>query len=163
MAGYLDHYGAGEDKRENFIRNSILVALLAIIVLALSLYLFRTFPEIRTAKAFLNKVRAHDYTGAYVAWGCSTACEGYPYEKFLEDWGPRSEGAGNAILRITDSENCGNGVMLNVSVSPARQEKLFVEKGSKGLSFSPVPVCPGKGSWSIMIHRTVGKLRWIFY
>jgi hypothetical protein len=163
MAGYLDQYGAGEDKRENFIRNSILVAVLAIAVLALTLYLFRTFPETRTTKAFLNLIRAHDYTSAYTAWGCATPCPGYAYDKFLEDWGPKSEGASDPVLRITDSENCGNGVMVTVDVSHGRQEKLFVEKGSKALSFSPVPVCPGKGPWSIMVHRTVGKLRWIFY
>lgn len=163
MAGYLDQYGAGEEKRENFIRNSVLVALLAIAVLALALYLFRTFPETRTTKAFLNKLRAHDYAGAYVSWGCAMPCQGYAYDKFLEDWGPKSEGAGNLVLRITDSESCGNGVMETVEVGGERQEKLFVEKGTKALSFSPLPKCPGKGPWSIMVHRTVGRLRWIFY
>jgi hypothetical protein len=163
MSGYLDQYGAGEEKRENFIRNTILMALLAIVVLALGYYLFRTFPETRSTKAFLNRLRARDYTGAYTAWGCATPCQGYDYNKFLEDWGPKSEGANNPVLRVTDSENCGNGVMVSVKVSPGREENLFVEKGTAGLSFSPVPVCPGKGPWSIMIHRTIGKLRWVFY
>jgi hypothetical protein len=163
MAGYLDQYGAGEDKRENFIRNTIITAVLAIVVLALGVYLFRTFPETRTAKHFLNQLRDHNYTAAYTSWGCASPCPGYAYDKFLEDWGPKSEGASNPILKIADTESCGNGVMVTVKVSPSREEKLFVEKGSKSLSFSPVPTCPGKGPWSIMIHRTVGRLRWIFY
>lgn len=163
MAGYLDQYGAGEEKRENFIRNSALVVVLSIVVLAVGVYLFRTFPEVRTTKAFLNRLRARDYTGAYTAWGCGTPCQGYAYDKFLEDWGPKSQGADSPILRITDSENCGSGVMVSVEVSQGRMEKLFVEKGSRAMSFSPVQTCPGKGPWSIMVHRTLGKLRFVFF
>lgn len=163
--GYLEDYGAGEEKRENLIRNSILIAVAAIALGAILIYLFRTYPEARAAKQFLNALKARDYAAAYRDWGCDAShpCPDYPMNKFLEDWGPGSKGAGSSDIHISDTESCGNGVMVTAQIGPDRQEKLFVQKGSTAVSFSPLPVCPGKGAWAIMIHRTLGKLRAIFY
>jgi hypothetical protein len=46
-----------------------------------------------------------------------------------------------------------------VAVNASRQEVLWVDKTNDAISFAPYPVCPHKSSFSIMIHRTVGKLR----
>lgn len=164
MANYLDQYGAGEAKRENLVRNVILIGLSAVILGALVIYLFHTFHEVRVAKHFLSLVRDKNYPAAYQAWGCSSpqACPGYSYDKFLEDWGPKSP-AGDSVPRITDSEGCGSGVLLSVEVNPSDMAKLWVEKNGDSLGFSPVNVCPGKGPWTIMIHRTVGRLRRIYF
>lgn len=162
MSGYLEEYGAGEDKRETLIRNSIVIAAILIVVTAFCWYLFQTFPEVRTAKHFLTLVRAKDYTGAYADWGCTSAhpCQDYPYNKFLEDWGPQSS-ASNP--HITDAESCGTGVIVTVDTGGGPPSALFVERYGSGLSFSPVAVCAHRGAWSIMLHRTIGRLRWVYF
>ena len=165
MAGYLEEYGAGEDRRENLIRNTILITLAVIVIGGLSFYIFRPFHQIRLTHHFLSLVREKNYPAAYAAWGCTgaPACHDYPYEKFLEDWGSKSAAAANPILRITDAESCDTGEIMSVDVSPNNPQKLFVEKSSDALSFSPVQVCPGKSSWAIMAHRTIGRLRHILF
>jgi hypothetical protein len=165
MAGYLDQYGAGEEKREHLIRNSVIIALTVLVLGSLFYYLFRTYHQARVTKRFLELVGKKDYQAAYAAWGCGspTACPGYDYNKFLEDWGPKSPAASSPALRITDTESCNTGVIVTVSVAPGDQQKLWIEKNSDALSYAPVPVCPGKGPWAIMLHRTVGRLRQIFF
>lgn len=164
-SGYLEEYGAGEERRENLIRNSILIVLGVIIISLFLWFLLRYFHETSVTKHFLTLVKSKDYTAAYAAWGCTSAqaCPDYPMTKFMEDWGPQSRGGGNQVLKITDTERCGAGVMVTVDVAPGRQEMLFVEKGSNALSFSPLPTCPGKGPWAIMLHRTLGRVRTILY
>lgn len=160
MAGYLDQYGAGEDQRNTIIFRTVAVLVIAVILIALGWYLFRNHHQEAVAKRFLSDVRRGDFQTAYRDWGCRTArdCAGYPYDKFLSDWGPGNNAPGPAT-RLADSESCNNGVLLTVDVNPSRQEVLWVDRSSDSISFAPYPVCPHKSSFSIMIHRTVGKLR----
>ncbi|MDQ6666048.1 MAG: hypothetical protein M3Z23_16840 [Acidobacteriota bacterium] len=161
MAGYLDQYGTGDERRETLVKRIVIFGILGIVIIGLAYYIFKNHAQERVAKDFLQRLRKQDYAGAYTMWGCSQAkpCDGYSYEKFLEDWGPKTTGADLAVLALNDSESCGKGVILTVDVNPSRQEKLWVEKDNPILSFSPVPVCPHKGSFSILLHRTAGKLR----
>jgi hypothetical protein len=159
MSGYLEEYGAGEDRKETLIRNSIVIAAILVVAGAFSFYLFRTFPEVRATKHFVNLLRARDYPGAYAAWGCNSPCADYPYDKFMEDWGPQHAGASP---HITDSETCGSGVIVTVAADGGPRS-LFVVKGSQALSFSPVNFCAHRGAWTIMLHRTLGRLRWVFF
>ncbi|MDQ2898786.1 MAG: hypothetical protein M3Y07_03180 [Acidobacteriota bacterium] len=161
MAGYLDQYGTGDERRETLVKRIVIFGILGVVIFGLAYYVFKNHAQERAGKDFLQRLRKQDYAGGYSLWGCSQAkpCDGYSYEKFLEDWGPKSTGADPSILGITDSESCGKGVILTVAVNRSREEKLWIEKDNPVLSFSPVPVCPHKGSLSIMLHRTVGKLR----
>ncbi len=165
MAGYLEEYGAGEDKRENLIRNTILITLAVLFAGGLLFYLFRPIHQISLTKHFLNALRAKDYPGAYAAWGCTAAspCQQYPYDKFLEDWGPKSAAGASPDPHMTDIESCGKGEIVSVNMAPGDRQSLFAEKGTDVLSFSPTPVCPGKSTWSIMIHRTLGRMRQILF
>jgi len=157
MASYLDQYGAGEEKRERIMKWLILAALILAIFGPLGYYLFKNHSQEGEVRKFLALLRANDPKSAYADWGCTDAkpCPGYPYNKFLEDWGPN---ANIASARITDSETCNAGVIITVDKSD-RQEKLWVEKDSTALGFSPFPACPNKSPLSNMIHQTVGKLR----
>jgi hypothetical protein len=165
MSGYLEEYGAGEEKKQYLIRNTILIVLAVAIVGGLGIYLLRPLHQINVTKHFLSLLKSKDYQGAYAAWGCGQAsdCKEYSFDKFMEDWGPKSSGADSPVLRISDIESCGHGEILTVNVAAARREKLWMEKGSDALSFSPVAICPGKGAWTIMAHRTVGRLRQVFF
>lgn len=158
MASYLDQYGAGEEQRETLIKRLVITAVLVLVFGSLGYYLFKNYAQVREVKQFLALVRNKDYPAAYKAWGCTaeTPCKAYPFEKFLEDWGPS---ASASTLRISDSESCNTGVIVTVNFNAQRAEPVWAEKGSSALSFSPYPFCPGKTPLSNMIHQTVGKLR----
>ncbi len=161
MAGYLDQYGAGEEQRNTIIFRTVSALIIAAILISLGWYLFKNHHQESVVKHFLNDVRRGDLHAAYSDWGCGQpgSCAGYPYDKFLSDWGPGKNGPNAVTLRLDDSESCNNGVLLTVDVNPGRQEVLWVDKSSDSISFAPYPVCPHKSPFSIMIHRTVGKLR----
>jgi hypothetical protein len=158
MASYLDQYGAGEEQRETLIKRLVIGTLLVVVTAILGYYLFKNYAQVREVKQFLALVRNKDYQGAYRAWGCTpqTPCKGYPFEKFMEDWGPPAT-SGNP--RIIDSESCNAGVIITVELNAQRKETVWAEKNSPALSFSPFPSCPGKSPLANMIHQTVGKLR----
>ena len=160
MAGYLDQYGAGDERRAKIIKRTVVAFVAVIVFTVLPWYLFKNHAQERVAKDFLALVRNHDYQAAYKAWGCGDphACSGYPYERFLEDWGEKSS-VDLKVLRIVDSESCGSGVMLTVQASRERQDTLWVEKSNGALSFAPTPVCPSKSFWGMAAHLTLGKLR----
>src|SRR5579872_696440 len=160
MAGYLDQYGAGDEKRLALIKRTVYVIVGLLVFVALPWYLFKNHSEESHVKDFLALLRKHDYQAAYKTWGCDQPkmCDGYPYDRFLEDWGDKSTADPNQ-LRILDSESCGMGVMLTVRASRGRQDTLWVEKSNGIISFAPTPVCPSKSFWGMAAHLTLGKLR----
>jgi hypothetical protein len=169
MPGYLDQYGAGEDRR-NYILSRVAIAVFAtVFVVSLGWYLLKNHHQEGVVKTFLQDVRKGDYQGAYRVWGCTTEkpCTGYEFNKFMGDWGPAQPGIqGNdtgqpdlGTLSISDSESCNNGVLLTVDVNPKRTEKLWVDKSVDSISFAPYPICPHKNPFAIMFHRTLGQLR----
>ena len=159
MAGYLDQYGAGDERRNALIKRVIYVIVGLIVFVALPWYLFKNHSYEGRVRSFFDLLRKHDYPTAYRTWGCGEpkTCDGYPYNRFLEDWGEK--GADPAALRILDSESCGSGVMLTVRASRDRQDTLWVEKSTGIISFAPQPVCPNKSFWGMAAHLTLGKLR----
>jgi hypothetical protein len=167
MPGYLDQYGAGEERRNRIIIRSIVSVLVIFIVSLLGWYLLRNHHQEGVVKTFLDAVRRGDYQTAYREWGCTAEkpCSGYSFNKFLEDWGGKGTAVSApdpGVLGITDSESCNTGVLLTVAVNNARQEKLWVDKNPKGneaINFAPYPICPHKSPFAIMLHRTVGRLR----
>jgi hypothetical protein len=160
MAGYLDQYGAGDERRSKVIKRTVIGILAAIVLTVLPWYLFKNHSQEGRVKEFLALLRSRDYAGAYKTWGCSQpkVCDGYPFNRFLEDWGEKSS-ADPKALRIEDSESCGSGVMLTVRASRDRQDTLWVEKSTGIISFAPQPVCPSKSFWGMAAHLTLGKLR----
>lgn len=161
MAGYLDQYGAGEERRNRIIIRSI-IAVLAIVVLSvLGWYLFLNHHQEGVVKQFIAALKRGDTQGAYRIWNCTAAdtCRDYTYDKFMQDWGPGPNGPNLAVLGITDSEECNNGVMITVRVNASRVEQLWLDRGSDAISFAPFPICPQQIPYEIMVHRTLGKLR----
>jgi hypothetical protein len=147
MAGYLEQYSAGEERRGKSVKIVKIVA----IALAVSLliggglfFIFHNFREERQVKQFLSRLDARDYRAAYALFGCTDAspCRYYPFEKFMEDWGPTSGHPGFGQARITRSRSCGSGVLLTVDYGESRLEKLWVERGDMSIGFPPVQGCP---------------------
>jgi hypothetical protein len=165
MPGYLDQYGAGEERRNRIIIRSLVGLVTAVVIAGLSWYVLKNRHQESVVKTFLDALRRHDYQAAYRDWGCTAEkpCTGYSFEKFLGDWGTGASGSSDApdpaILGLTDSESCNNGVLLTVEVNRERAEKLWVDRASDSISFAPYPICPHKSPFAIMLHRTIGKLR----
>jgi hypothetical protein len=169
MPGYLDQYGAGEEKRNSLIKRTVITVLSIVVVVSLGWYLLKNHHQEGVVKTFLQALRQGDLQGAYRDWGCTSAkpCTGYDFSKFQGDWGPATPGiTGNdlgqpdpGVLGLVDSESCNSGVILTVDVNSKRTEKLWVDKGGDAISFAPYPICPHKSPWAIMLHRTLGQLR----
>jgi hypothetical protein len=147
MAGYLDHYGAGDERREKILKLAA-GSLVALVLIGGSLFfVFHNYRQERQVQRFFELVAGHDYKAAYALWGCTEAkpCDGYPFSSFLQDWGPSSGNAQNsAAYRIAKSRSCGNGVILTVDVGSNRQEKLWVNRDNLTIGFSPFSTsgCP---------------------
>ena len=161
MAGYLDQYGAGEERRNRIIIRSILAVLIAVIAVALGWYLTLNHHQESVVKSFIAALKNHDTEGAYRIWGCTSShpCRDYSYEKFMKDWGPGPSGPDLSVIGLTDSEECNTAAMLTVRVNASRVEQLWLDKGSDLISFAPFPICPGQIPYEIMAHRTIGRLR----
>jgi hypothetical protein len=161
MAGYLDQYGAGEERRNRIIIRSILAVLIAAVVFTLGWYLTLNRHQEGVVKTFVAALKNRDTQGAYRIWGCTASkpCSGYEYEKFMQDWGPGPAGPDLALLGLTDSEECNSAVMLTLRVNATRTEQLWVDRGNDTIAFAPFPICPQQIPYEIMAHRTVGKLR----
>ena len=162
MAGYLDQYGAGEERRNRIIIRSIIAVVVIVVVSTLGWYVLLNHREEGVVERFEAALKRGDTQGAYKIWNCAAAdtCRDYTYEKFMQDFGPGPTGPNLATMSLTDSEECNNGVMLTLRVNATRTEQLWVERGSTdSISFAPYPICPAQIPYEIMVHRSLGKLR----
>ena len=140
--GYLDAYGEGVERRHRIIK-ILLLSLLGLLILgALAWWRFRNFREDQALDRFFQALRNRDYKTAYASWGCTVEqpCRDYSYEKFLEDWGPKSPHADVAAMQITDTKSCSTGVIKFVKF-PTDEVELWVDRNTKNLGFAPWPVC----------------------
>jgi hypothetical protein len=142
MAGYLDNYGAGEERRETITKRVVIGVLALLVVGGLVYSIFHTYPEERQAKRFFDFLQARDYQSAYALWGCTDAkpCRDYPFTEFMKDWGPDVSPIHNAD--VLDGESCGSGVIVDVDAGTAGEKKLWVERSTRILGFPPFERCP---------------------
>jgi hypothetical protein len=156
MASYLEAYGAAEENHARKVRlvKITAVTLICALVTGLALYgIFKNYSEERRLKVFIALLQKHDFTAAYRMWGCTETqpCPNYTFDKFMEDWGPKSSHADESSAQIGLSQSCGTGVILRVDYSSAEPMPLWVERDTKIISFAPWPECPGRhlriGAW----------------
>jgi hypothetical protein len=143
VAGYLDSYGAGEERREKIVKRLILGTLAALVVAAVLYFTFRNWREEKQARLFLEMLRKQDYQAAYQLWGCTpaTPCRDYKYERFLEDWGPKNPRGDIAAARISKTRSCDAGVIYTLEYGKDEPVLLWVERKDKTLGFAPWPAC----------------------
>lgn len=149
MSSYLEEYGAGEEQRARRLRliKRASIALLLLLATAAVVYaVFKNYPEQRQVTAFLEALRKQDYQAAYRMFGCTETnpCRDYPFQKFMEDWGPKSAHADAASAHIAMSQSCGTGVVLRVEYKGAEPVPLWVERSTHVVSFAPDPECRGR-------------------
>lgn len=142
MAGYLDQYGKGDERREKIIKTVVYSLIALVVVGGPLLFIFHNFRQEHQVKKFFELLASKDYKAAYALWGCSDTkpCTGYSMQSFLDDWGPGKANPSN--VRIAKSRSCGSGVILTVDFDKSREEKLWVQRDDLVIGFSPLPGCP---------------------
>jgi hypothetical protein len=136
MAGYLDQYGVGDARREKTIKMAAIAVAVLIFAGGPLLFLFHNYRQESQVKQFFKLLETHKYQEAYALWGCTEAkpCRGYSMDRFLEDWGGKTDFSN---LKIAKSRSCGSGVILTVDFDKNRQEKLWVERDTLTIGYSP--------------------------
>ncbi len=143
MAGYLDQYGAGEERRLKIIRNVVIAVVALGIVAAVLVFVFHNYRQEQQVKTFFDLLERHDYQAAYSMWvRTDSDRKGYPFDAFMRDWGPQGPHPDVAGFRIARSRSCGTGVILTVNFPKSQQEKLWVQRDNMTIGFSPLPGCP---------------------
>lgn len=142
MAGYLDHYGENDARREKIFKYSAITLAVVLVVGGFLYFWFKNYRQERQVKTFFELLAGRNYAAAYALWGCTEEkpCRDYPMSKFMEDWGPQHGDARN--YRVVKSRSCGSGVILTVDTGREGFDKLWVERGDLTLGFSPYPGCP---------------------
>jgi hypothetical protein len=143
MAGYLDQYGAGEERRLRIIKILVISLVVLLVAGGISFFVFHNYRQEQQVKRFFALLERQDYQTAYQMW-VRTASDrkGYPFETFMRDWGPQSEHRNVGDFHIAKSRSCGSGVILTVDFGPSQQEKLWVQREDLTIGFSPLPGCP---------------------
>ena len=147
MPGFLDTYGAGEERRGRWIKWTVLSVLAVAIVSTCSYLYFRTWTQEQTLKRFFATLESRDFRGAYKMW-CPTAdfCRYNPFDKFQQDWGPSTPYSHGSAAKVDNIDYCGEGVVFNISYPNADKLVLWVERATNIISFAPSDWerCPGK-------------------
>jgi hypothetical protein len=156
VSGYLETYGAGEERRNRIILWTILGLLAAIILSTILYFTFRFYSEEKRVDSFLAAVRGGDYQRAYSIWGCGDQhpCRDYAMNKFLEDWGPNGAYTPMASGELKYVEPCGPGLIYTIE-KPGQPNPLvlYTTKGDPTLGFSPWALCPEKGVGGISLRK----------
>lgn len=143
MGSYLETYRAGEAGREKKIRWALLGLLLAAIVALILYFQLRNLDEERQVQTFLGHLKTGNYRAGYALWGCTeqNPCPSYKYERFLEDWGPKSAYAGIAAVKLGETKSCRAGIIQVLQMPSQPDVLLWVERSTLTLGFAPWPVC----------------------
>jgi hypothetical protein len=146
MSSYLEGYGRGDERRERKLKILILSILGVSLTVTVLYFTFRDYREEKRIAGFLEALQKKDFPAAYAFWGCTQAvpCRDYPYEKFLEDWGPNGASYKLASGKVSDSERCGTGFISTLHADGVEDATLWVERETGVLGFAPWRECPEK-------------------
>ena len=139
MADYLEGYGERDARRAKVVRWLLITALVVIVGGVAGYFAFRDYAQERRVKAFLDRLSAKDYRGAYALWGCTdqTPCPHYAFEEFLKDWGPQGDYAAADRAQLVGQKSCDEGLIGFVRVPNQPDVLLWIDRNSETLSFAP--------------------------
>ncbi|MCC7155385.1 MAG: hypothetical protein IT161_12485 [Bryobacterales bacterium] len=143
MSDFLEGYGVADARRGRIIKRLILSVLGATAIGIILYFQFRNFGEERQASRFLSLLKKQDYQAAYRLWGCTpeTPCRDYAYEKFLEDWGPKSPHADLSNLKVERTRSCDGGIIQILDFGKGDKVNLYVQRKDHVIGFAPWEFC----------------------
>ncbi len=143
MSGYLDDYGTAEAKREKIIKGLLLAVVVLAVIGGVLYFLFRDVKEKERIDQFIQLLEQKDYRGAYALWGCTEQqpCPDYPFDKFMEDWGPKSDHPDIARAELGKTNSCKEGVIQTLSFGQDDDVWLYVDRQNLAIAYAPWPTC----------------------
>jgi len=141
-SNYLDNYGVADERRERRSKR-ILYSLLTLAVVGGALwFFFRNYREESKVREFVQFLEKQDYKSAYSLWGCTeaTPCRDYNFDRFLQDWGPKSDASNIAGIKRAKVKTCDKGIIQVLQIK-GQDVNLYVDSQSLTIGFSPWPVC----------------------
>ena len=142
MSNFLDNYGVLDARRETRVKRILYTVLTLAIVGGGLWFFFRNYKEEARVKEFLTLLERQDYKTAYGLWGCTdaTPCRDYKFERFLEDWGPRSDAGNVPEIQRSKIKSCNNGIIQVLRIK-GRDVNLYIDRTTLLVGFAPWPVC----------------------
>lgn len=142
MAGYFEEYGVAEARRGKVISRIVISAVVLAVIGLVVYFISRTWAAKRDVGAFLTLLERKEYEAAYHAWGCAKPCRDYSFERFMTDWGPKSEYANAGAASIKRARVCSNkDVIVTLSSPSGGETPLMYDHTNGSLGFSPWPIC----------------------
>ncbi len=140
MAGYLETYGAAEEKRakrEQFLKRAVLVVAILLVAAGAAWFFLRNHQEDARIAAFVDLLRKKDHAAAYSMWGCTVEkpCRDYQYKRFLEDWTTGVHADASAVT-VEKTRSCTGGVIRKLKF-PGDEMLIFVSRGDLQITFAP--------------------------
>jgi hypothetical protein len=142
MSEFLDNYGVKDARREKRVKQILYTVLTLAVVGGGLWFFFRNWREESRVKEFLTLLERQDYKTAYALWGCTeaTPCRDYNFERFLEDWGPKSDAGNVAAIRRSKVKSCNNGIIQLLQIN-GHDVNLYIDRATLLVGFAPWPVC----------------------
>lgn len=139
----MEGYGAGDERRGKIIRWIVLSVVLAAILGSAGYFQFRNYREEKQIGKFLELLKQQNYQTAYGMWGCTDShpCPQYAFNKFLEDWGPKSPHSNIESAKLAKTKSCDTGIIQFIQFPGQDDVQLWVERRDRVLGFAPWPVC----------------------
>ena len=150
MSEFLSQYGAADETREKLVRWAlIVVAVLAglwvvdWVLTTYGTYNLRDVREQWQAHKYFRLLSEKQYEAAYRMWGCTPdkPCRDYAFNKFMDDWGPKSPAANPSKRNVHAVRHCKTGIIEVMDFGAGEPLNLWVESKDLTLSFAPWPVC----------------------
>lgn len=160
MGGYLGTYGASDTRREQFIKRLIGSVIVLALLGSVAWFYGRTWQEEKRISQFLEHLRAGNYKQAHALWGCTdaTPCRDYSYEKFLEDWGPRSPYANASDLRVGNTILCDASVVQTLQKPGVPDVQLRVDRKDENIGYTPWPITLQEGDSLALVRRFFARV-----
>ncbi len=136
---YLGDYATKGILAERIVKVVLITLAVAALLGAVYYVFFRNWREELQARRFFDLLQSQRYAEAYVSWGCSVEnpCRYYPYDEFLEDWGPDAPYGVMKDYSFGRSYTQPNGVILRYSINGTQGAPIWIERDPDKISFAP--------------------------
>jgi hypothetical protein len=135
-------------EKERRKRARLISAILVVLVLAFIVWLNRFWPEKHVADKFFSALQSRNFEKAYGLYYADPDWKQhpqnhaqYPFNEFMQDWGPGGQWGIVKDYKIFGVSNCpggGSGVVVDLVVNNrAEHAQLYVDKHDKTISSPP--------------------------